>query len=254
MGFGFDDSGLAPLVTAAAILMIVLTVSFYWKYKKIMSKHYWLGILSVKIFSIITIAVLLLNPYHTVKHPDTRQYSLVVLLDLTQSMNIKDCDDKTRMEILKELHDPNGKFRQTVLSKYPNYQVVVFAGDHLQEIDAGQSFDVLPGNTDIDLALNKVFELNKHQNIGAVLLISDGIDNKGLSLIEGADKYREKGIPIHCIGIGDYRELTELSVEWTKFPEKIEKSKPFKMNAVVRRSATDKESFQVNLYKNGIRH
>ena len=62
--------------------------------------------------------------------------------------------------------------------------------------------------TNLNEALDVIFESSETQNLAAVLLISDGLYNQGLS-----PSYRSSLIPIHTIGLGDTAFRKDIAIK-----------------------------------------
>ncbi len=62
--------------------------------------------------------------------------------------------------------------------------------------------------TNLNEALNVIFESSETQNLAAVLLISDGLYNQGLS-----PSYRSSLIPIHTLGLGDTAFRKDIAIK-----------------------------------------
>jgi hypothetical protein len=234
---------LDPLIPTMALLAGLLCYLaavgfFYRRHIAIVSRRYWAFLLAAKILSALGLVVLLLNPYFVRQMPDTTTFNVAMLVDGTASMDTRDCAGASRLETVKEqLLGPDARFRKEVLESRDNINSYLFAGDELRRFDTSIDFESLPGDSDIDVALRKLISNNADSNtVGAVLLVSDGLDNRGFSLIEGSKPYEALGIPIHCIGVGDNRQKNDLGITWTSVPDTAEKSKAFQLKALVQRN------------------
>jgi hypothetical protein len=81
--------------------------------------------------------------------------------------------------------------------------------------------DTLPGNekvTNISDAIDKMLEIHSYQNIGAVILATDGIYNQGASPV-----YSKVGnnTSIYTIAIGDTTESKDLFIQQLKYPRVV---------------------------------
>ncbi len=253
MGLGFDPLIHPFVLVAGAVLLFVLTVWLYRRWRRVLAPGYWRLLLAAKFTGITVVLILLANPYFIRKTPDRRKFSVLFLFDATGSMSTKDCDGSSRFATMQnEILDPDSSFAKDVLDKHDNRKLYVFAGKNLRAIDRNQEFGILPGGTDIDAALKQASraDMGEHR-LGAVVLVTDGVDNEGVSLIDGSMPYRAEGIPIHCIGIGDPRPRADASVTFDDPPPKIVKGRPFQLQAFVRRSGTKAQELTATLYENG---
>jgi len=250
---------LAPLIPLLplliGLLVYLIAVALCYKgYRGIVSQRHWRMLIATKMLSAAGVVLLLLNPYFVRPAPDTTTFNVAMLVDATASMDTRDCSDTSRLETVKtKLLAEDSEFRHNVLQAHENLNAYVFAGESLRRFDINTDFDSLPGDTDIDLVLRKLISNNIDSNtLGAVLLVTDGLDNRGVGLLDGSKRYKSLGIPIHCIGVGDNRQKSDLGVTWTSVPDKAEKSKPFTMTAVVSRNFKGNYTARVEV-RDGVR-
>ena len=247
MQLGFDPLISLPWLLAASLLYLLLLGTFYAGWRQWLSKSRWLTLLALKTFAFVVLLLLLLNPYLSHQKPDHSEVQLAVLIDATASMKEEDCDGSSRMQIVADkILRQTAPFYDKVLSKYENRQLYLFAGDKLIRLESGQAFSILSGDTDIDESLKKVLLKGKVKP-GAALLITDGQDNLNLPLVSVAGIYRDAGVPVHIIGVGNSQEKPDIVVRWKQIPEKISKARPFRITAIVSRNTTGEQTFEVQL-------
>ena len=251
MAIRFDPLLPPAIIFAAIIVFGFLIFVKYRRYRPVTSWSYWRLLLGVKILSLLLLTVLWANPHLVKKTPDTDKLDIVFLIDATDSMTTGDAKKGTRLEFVKdEVLEPSSVFHHQLVSKYGNAHFFLFSGEELRRFQAGTEFDTLPGETDIDLILGKVLAQSTDQRaLGAVVLISDGIDNKGVSLMAAAKKYKNENIPIHCIGVGDPYPRADLGVAWNDVPEESPKNEKLTMSATVTRDNSEDKVVQVNLFE-----
>jgi len=89
-----------------------------------------------------------------------------------------------------------------------NYEFVFYSfSDNIEKKD---SFDFSGSQTNIENAISKINQLYSNRNIGAVILSSDGIYNKGSNPIYS--NYLLKA-PIYTIGIGDSIQQKDIAIK-----------------------------------------
>ncbi len=240
------------IIMIVFIVSVILTGILYKRHITVVSRSYWLFLISTKILALMAMCILLLNPYTRKMVPDSKNLQIMIFVDGTESMNTIDCENQTRIEIARQLIKPKSAFSKSLSNLTGNLIFFLFSGDVTQQISPDGQFDSLPGDTDIDLTLNtylsNYFNLD---SIGAVLLMSDGQDNKGRSLMAAAAEYRNAGIPIHCIGIGDPRSQKDISVYWKNVPSESLKNSNQKLTAVVKRNFSEAFDTSATLFENG---
>ena len=246
-----------PFLHPALILVIVALFSFlifgkYRRYQPVVSMRYWRSLLGAKIISLIILLVLLLNPYVVHKIPDTNELNVSFLVDATGSMTTSDVNGQSRIEFIKDsvLNSESAFYRQ-LISKFDHSHFFLFAGENLRRLQPGSEFNTLPGDTDIDPVLERVLTRPAHsRSLGAVVLISDGVDNTGVSLMAAAKKYKDTRIPIHCIGIGDPYPRPDLGVVWNNVPSESRKNEEVEFSATITRENSQATTVQAHLFEN----
>ena len=240
------------LLSFAFALLFVIFV-FYKRYKAVISSSFWKFLIGLKFLSLLALFLLLLNPSLVLKTPDTAQANVVFLIDDTGSMQTKDAEGKARIQFAKDsILNPSSKFHKKILEKYANSHTFLFAGEEMRRIHPGFNFSVLPGETDIDYILGDVLDNPVDQSpLGAVVLVSDGLDNRGLPLMEAAKKYRKAGVPIHCVGVGDPRPKPDLGINWKDIHNEIPKNQLLNLTALITNKDTGGNPVVLSLFENG---
>ncbi len=136
------------------------------------------------------IAMLLLSPLLKNMETETRKPIVVIATDVSESMKaaLTDADSATLTSEIANL--------STTLQE--QYDVIEYTfGSELSE-----SSDISFGDkmTNMSSVINEVYDLYGNQNLGAVVLTSDGIYNQGSNPLYLAPKL---GAPIFTIAVGD---------------------------------------------------
>jgi hypothetical protein len=141
-------------------------------------------------FSSVTIlAILLLSPF--IRNRSTQKFKPIVALVLDNSESIKNGLGKDTNEYKK-------KIRALVDKLSEKYEVAQFdAGDQLHK---GADFSFTDKSTDLSSAIDEINDLYYNQNLGAVVLASDGIYNRGINPVYSAAK---SAYSIYTIALGD---------------------------------------------------
>ncbi|MEL6391102.1 MAG: hypothetical protein AAFR97_00025 [Bacteroidota bacterium] len=175
-----------------AILLYYRSASFAdqpsWR-SLLMGLLRWLG------FSLI--AALLLSPLLRYLQTDQQEPVVVLLQDVSESVGLS-TDTSAYRQLFSD-------FRRSVSS---DYQVVSYAfADRLEETEE-MNFD--QKRTNLSEALDEISDLYANQNVGAVILATDGIYNEGANPV-----YRPLQLqaPIYTIGLGDTTRRRDLLIK-----------------------------------------
>lgn len=135
------------------------------------------------------LAILLLSPFIRTRNTQKFKPIIAVIHDNSESVKTGLSKDSTAYE---------KKLRALVDKLSDKYEVAEFsAGDDLER---GIDFSFRDKSTDLSSAIEEVNDLYFNQNLGAVVLASDGIYNKGINPVYAASK---SSYSIYTIALGD---------------------------------------------------
>lgn len=175
-----------------ALFALLVTAVLYYRDSRFREQALWLrGLLAtLRFLAVFLISVLLLTPLLKSKTTETRDPVVVFLQDGSQSVG----SNWTEEEKTVYQDEVNG-FVEELEEKY---QVETFTfGD---EAKAGLDFSFQDQVTNLSEVLSGVYDLYSNQNLGAVLVASDGIYNEGSNPIYVAD---DLTAPVYTIALGD---------------------------------------------------
>jgi hypothetical protein len=161
------------------------------KKRETFSKGILYTLFTLRFFSVFIISLLLLN--FLLKQNLNQTEKPLILLALDNSASIIAGKDSTEIKnnFLKNLDQLN----KSLSEKY-NVQALLFGN----KISQGDQADFKDKETDISQLLNEVDNNYSNQNIGALVICSDGIINKGMNPISQAEKFK---FPIYTVALGD---------------------------------------------------
>ena len=154
------------------------------------TRYYRWAMAAFRFLLVSFIAILLLSPFLRYRHTTTYKPIVAILQDNSESIRhgFKVGDSATYFARLQKLTDR--------LST--KYEVVSYAfGDDLKK---SKDFNLQAKVTNIADAVSQVNDLYYNQNLGAVILASDGIYNQGINPVYTAAK---APYSIYTIGLGD---------------------------------------------------
>ena len=153
------------------------------------SKYWQYGMAAFRFVAVSVLAILLLSPFIRTRNTQTFKPIVAIVSDNSESVrNGLGKDSALYKEKLKALADKLGD----------KYEVVNYtSGDGLRQ-DGKQDFN--DKSTDLSGAIDELNDIYYNRNLGAVILASDGIYNKGINPVYAASK---STYSIYTVAVGD---------------------------------------------------
>ncbi len=167
----------------------------------VQQKRIFWGLAVFRFVSVAIITFFLLSPFIRSRFTDVQKPEIIILQDVSQSVvnTFKTENDSAKyISDLKKLMD---NFSENYSVKLYPFSNKILENDSLQF--TGKS-------TDISNAVNQITNLYSNQNVGAVILASDGIYNQGANPV-----YNLSGIkyPVYTVAMGDTVPKKDLKTE-----------------------------------------
>ncbi len=160
------------------------------------------SLMALKLLIIFLLLFLLLEPIVTVSTIMPRKSSLILLVDDSKSMSIKDVSNKSRKDFSQNLmgnEDEPGivdKLKQNF-----RLQIYKFSDDvsHLQNpAELAADGDL----TDLSAGLSFAADISKQTAVSGVVVITDGVDNGSGDPLAVAARMKNGQLPLFMIGVG----------------------------------------------------
>ncbi|NJN77093.1 MAG: hypothetical protein HC803_01165 [Saprospiraceae bacterium] len=163
----------------------------YYKDNRFHEKGKWLNwaLATARFLSVTLIALLLLSPLLKSLKTETKKPVVILAQDLSESVGNELKGDSTTYE--NSLNDLKNRLSE-------KYEVKEYAfGDGVRE---GIDFQFTDKVSNISAVLNDIYDIYSNQNLGAIVLATDGIYNEGNNPIYSGSKLN---VPIYTIALGD---------------------------------------------------
>lgn len=148
------------------------------------------------------ITFLLLNVFFRQLKNETQNPIILLALDNSRSIPAGPDSSYIRNEFL-----PNLNSFKKELNKDYSLKTILFGNTSGISEEAP---DFSEKETDIDNLISDIENNYSNQNIGALILVSDGIYNKGANPVYNAEKLQ---FPVYTIGLGDTTELRDVAIQ-----------------------------------------
>jgi hypothetical protein len=175
---------------------IIYTGILYYRDKKLNELPVWMvRLMAAFRFSVVTIlSFLLLSPLLKTVNREVEKPVIIVAQDNSQSLVV----GKDSSFIKKEYKQNLQKLINKLNDKY-EVRFYSFA-DKVKELSATDSLTFNEKQTDISTLFSEIETRYSNRNVGAVILASDGLYNKGANPVYSSDKIK---VPVYTIALGD---------------------------------------------------
>lgn len=220
-----------PLLIVPALMIAAGLSYFLYRKDERLSENVRKILFVLRFVTFTILFVLLLNPI--IRHFENKveRPSFVFAIDNSESM-------------LNENHDKRNAF----LQKLRKLKM------ELEEKDVDVSIFTEAGNTPIDSIrfdgrqtnlsslLNGVKKNYENRNLSGVLLVSDGLYNRGSSPL-----YEQFGMDISTLGLGDTSEIKDISINDIRYNEIAFKDNFFPLRVTIQQSGFDGREIEVQV-------
>lgn len=241
----------------AALLVLALSLG---RLRHVVRPGYLALLLALRLLGLLAVLLLLLQPYIVRQLPDSRNFQVAVLADVSGSMKTQDCaGGRSRLEVVRGAlagtgaRPPADAAKAALLARLTSqYRLRSFLFAEELTPYFGQDFDTRPGNTALGSVLGKCQDQAGTPPLGAVLLLSDGIANSGEAPEAVAKRFRGLGIPVSCIGVGEWREQGDVRVRFRTSLYAATKGQPVTLVADVENSFSQAVKATMELVVDGL--
>ncbi len=216
----------------AGLLILAVLAGTYYRLRHVLRPSHLAGLAGLRALALVALLLLLFNPYSNRQEPDPEGFRVAVLADASGSMETRDVRDGqfSRRELVEEwLQNPDTRPMRTLTGN--GYRIDRYRfSEHLAPL-RGDRLEILPGRTGLGDVLNETLERTEAQrdNLGGVLLLSDGHHNTGTSAQEAARRYRSRGIPVTTIGVGSREPPGEVRGDFAVSRVHTERAEPVEL-------------------------
>ena len=226
---GLDTPFSPGLLVLGGLLVLIVVVWTHLRLRRLLRPSYLRLLAGLRVAGLVAILLLLFNPYSLRQEPDADGFRVAVLVDASGSIESRDINggERTRKELVESWLENLDTLPFGVLED-AGYWVDRFRfSEQLAPLE-NETLDLLPGRTAIGDALDQTLERvdARRDNLGAVLLVSDGHNNAGGSPLEAARRFRDRGVPVTTIGVGSREPPGEVSVDFASARFRTERGQP----------------------------
>ncbi len=234
------DTWLLPFIAVAIIGLC------FWHYsrEKTLNKKQKATLISLRSLAYISLLLILAFPKLSIEGEGALPGSASVVLDASESMQIKDDNEKERFnkaaEIFKTLKDDT-RYRKEIKTEG------FAAGKEFKEIE---NTDKLPADaeyTSINQMLEKGIEKQKGEYCPGIVLITDGAHNSPEDPENAIKLFQKLGIPVYVCGLGKEKSK-DISAEYILGEDVVFLNEKAKIYVNVNQNGYTDDDCELNLY------
>lgn len=242
------------IVSAFSALLVGLSYRRLRNY--ISDRNRWL-LPSLRVIVIALLLFCMLEPHFVAKEIKIIRPKLVMLLDSSQSMSIKDVDSSLAQPSTKRLSrleavkaqlfgakaDGDGILK--ALSKKFDLSLYQFNSE-LSGLESPQALQARGSSTDISNAISKTAQEQRGEKLAGIVLISDGKMNVGG---DPSPLAKQIGVPIYTVGVGNPKAPKDIQVIRVEAPPIVYLDRPFSINLLLKSSGYEGRNAQLRLFE-----
>ena len=214
---------------------------FYGKRHAEVSKNKRLYLFFLRVVSTFLICLLLLNILFKQLQNNTQNPIVLLAVDNSSSMLASEDSVEVKKALLKSIND----FKKNVGQQF-TVKTILF-GDKTSTQLTEPNF--LEKETDVEGLFIDVENNYANQNLGAMVLISDGIYTRGANPIYASEKLN---YPIYTIAVGDTSEPRDVMIQKVNHNQVAYLGNNFPVEAVIQAKKYAGKSITVSLLCNGV--
>ena len=193
--------GIAALILAAWLSFLAI--------KRSQRRNRTIALECLRMVAITAVVIMLWQPeWQKTLHPDTKP-QIVILHDASKSMETIDASISATPNSEAKVVSRAELSSTTLSSDLWNPLAAGGKNEVLRIPFAKAAADTIAG-TDIDSALSDT--LKQHDNLRAVIMLSDGDHNLGQPPVAAAQKMRVRGIPLFAMPIGSTQRMPDIEI------------------------------------------
>ena len=193
--------GIAALILAASLSFLAI--------RRSSRRKRTIALEALRLIAVATVVIMLWQPeWQKTLHPTTKP-QIVILHDASKSMETIDASIPATTEIKAKVLS-RAEMASSVLSSDLWSSLAANGKNEILRIPFAKAAPDAIAGTDIDSALSDT--LKQHDNLRAVIMLSDGDHNLGQPPVAAAQKMRVRDIPLFAMPIGSTQRIPDIEI------------------------------------------
>ena len=208
-----------------------------------------IGLAALRLGVLVLLALLLMRPVIVVPSVVPKSTYVAVLIDDSQSMQLKDESGKTRADAVKELLSQKSPLIQSLGNKF---QVNLYGfSSTATKIDDVNDIKAAGPATDIAGALQEVTKNSGGFPLSAVVVVSDGATNTSTDLTTRLQELRTENLPVYTVGVGSTERFKDAELESVSTPRRVLIGSAINAELIVRLSGYPQSKILISVSEDG---
>ncbi len=227
---------------ASLLIGLGVAVLLYFKRKKAsdVSQFTLIVLAGLRFLSTTLIILFLLNIFFKQRRNETQ--NPIILLAIDNSSSMVAAADSTFVK--KEFLEKIDQFKRNLSEKF-TVRTVLFG----EKIITGKNPDFSEKETDMEALVKDLNNSYAGENIGALVIASDGIYNKGANPVYAAEKF---GCPVYALAMGDTAEVNDVLIRKINHNQVAYLGNNFPVEVIINAKKYAGKEVNVSLFNNGI--
>ncbi|MCJ8331698.1 MAG: PA14 domain-containing protein, partial [Lentisphaeria bacterium] len=165
---------------------------------------------------------------------------------------LEDLKNKTRIDLVKYIL--NSKKIAILDSLKEKGDLAVFdmsEGKGPLKLDTLHELEAKVTKTSLGNRMDDIFKYYENKKIAALIVISDGNNNAGKTLVSIKEMAKEREVPLLAIGIGAPRAPKDIAIDHVITPKTGFKSDSIKANIVLKRNSFENRHINLKIFSDG---
>lgn len=186
---------------------------------------------------ITILLLLLLNPI--IKHFENKVEKANFVIAIDNSQSIKEVLSPDRLDSIK-----NDIASFTEYLSQNNINPVIYDFNGKVSLDSLGQIDFSEPTTNISNLISDVSKNYENRNLGGMLLLSDGLYNRGIS-----PEFISQDLPIHTLGLGDTSEKRDIWIQDLRYNEIAFFDNYFQLEVDLQKNSSSNVNFELQVLK-----
>ena len=231
------------------LFAIAAVIGAYYAYKKVSTDRSSVGLIALRATTFAILAFIVLRPVLNISTVLPQESYVAVVIDNSESMNIKDDGEQSRAEQLQAQLQSTDFFKR--LSD--KFKVRIYRFDREAErIEGPERMTYAGKRTRMEAATDLLQQELGTVPLSGVVLISDGVDNASRQFTDSLARLESRRIPFYTVGVGSEEIARDAEIIKVSAPREMLKESTAVVDVSVRSHGFAGRRGTLSVRENGV--